>query len=347
MVGYAYSVDADSGYNYITIKSYNSDDLSFVGETSSHQIYRLCRKSGAVEFVNPDKTDVFRDLSYKNINDIYEMLVDAEYKRNYPVVLSWSINASGICEKKKTEDLHTVWPLTPYQLQSENGYINITDSFFNKNPLYLKSSFVCEVINEVACYCGVYTGDMVSVLGDEIFCTFNSAFLVGKIFGDESLCVSALKFLKPPEAKLKKIKTKNIIHTIENKKINLSCDSEFPAMELCLIKNQCIKDVLDAVCSCLEKRCTLEWLVEKLNIIFSDAFDRIYEQKDDFVLYSSGMASSDMNYLAFNELMMTFSFGSFKSELLEIVKTNKTRKHYIKNLNRPKIVYDGILYYDY
>ena len=118
-------------------------------------------------------------------------------------------------------------------------------------------------------------------------------------------------------------------------------------MELCLIKNQCIKDVLDAVCSCLEKRCTLEWLVEKLNIIFSDAFDRIYEQKDDFVLYSSGMASSDMNYLAFNELMMTFSFGSFKSELLEIVKTNKTRKHYIKNLNRPKIVYDGILYYDY
>ena len=347
MVGYAYSCDFKSDYNYIIIKSFDFDDFSFVDESAFHQVYRVCRKTGAVEPANADTSNYPRHLSYNNITSITKILTNEEYSKNYPQVLSWSINPSGICEKKKTEDLHTAWPITPYHLEGQNGYINITKCFFDKNPLYLKSSFVCDVLNEVTFCLGLYMGDGFTVLGDEVFCSFDVAFLMAEILHKESFYQLMQKFFGKTKSQIKRLNPKNILKNLKRPNINLCCSWDFGAKELCLIKKQCIAKVIDNVYCCLKNEFSADDLIKKLNAVFDDSLDKIFEQKYDFALCSGGRPYSDMNYLTFDELMMAFSFGNFKGEISEIIKINKNRKHNLKNINIPLAIYDGMLYFDY
>ena len=159
MVGYAYSADAEQGYNYITIKSYNCDDISFVNRSTPYQIYRVNRQNLSAELLFPEKTDTLRHLSHKNITEIFDKLIRAEYSADYPVCITWAVSVSGICEIKSKEILSSMWPLTPRHLESSIIYINITDILFNSPPLYFKASFAAEVINEAIYCCGIYLGD--------------------------------------------------------------------------------------------------------------------------------------------------------------------------------------------
>jgi len=347
MVGYACSADEVRGYNYIIIKSYDCDDWSFVSDYTPFQTFRVCRRDLSVELLHPEDASAARHLQYRNITDICEMLFRAEYSRDYPVVLYWSLTPSGVCEAKKQEDYVNLWPLCPRHNCADVGYINITDIIFEPNSTILEVSFVSQVINEVAVFAGIHTGEVVTVIGDKLYCSFALSRVIKKLFSDGTLLKLCLKFCRGKDIPGKKIKSRTILKTAKKFGVPATNEHEFASKELCSIKTGCICDILHALVASLKNHSTAKDFIEKIKSAFDKAFLKLDLQKENFVFYSGGRSASDMNYLTFNNLMMTFTFGNFKDEMTDIIKTNRARKHSLKSIEIPNAIYNGKLYFDY
>lgn len=346
MVGYAYSADSELGYNYITIKSYDCDDISFVSDSTSFQLYRINRKDSAVCFVHPAKSDVLRHLSYKNISEIVHLFLRAEYKANYPLKVLWSITPSGVCEIKSKEDYNLLWPLTPYEFDSENGYVNIDKLFFRGSMSFLKSSFVAQVINEVAYCLGIYISDVVAVIGNKLYLSFSMAHILKSLFGYNNLLTYCQSLGIENIKARKRLSRGKIIKLAKNFKVTNSFNCDFSAKELCSIKSECIYDFIMLIGESLGKKESLMQFIKKLRSVFDKAFLKLELQKHDFAFYSGGKSDADINYLSFDDLLMTYSFGSFKKEMADKIKLNRSRNHELKNLEAPKAIYKGRLIFE-
>lgn len=343
MVGFACSSDEYFDYNYILIKVYSCNDHMFIRDSDPCEIYRVNRKLRSSEILYTNKKDGTRYISLAQVLDIVDRLKIEEYKRDYPVLMSWLVNSSGICEVKSVSDSNLSWPVTAYCIERGIDYVNITDFFFDKKPCRLYMSFIEDVINDAMYNCGLYEGDYVKTIGDALFCSFEFAYFLHYYFGINEFWNTACKlnekeFILPTP--------KNINSNIDSFEFITEYTNTFNSQNLCMEKTKALADTLDLIKNCLNRPELAHIFAEELKSVFEKAFGKIGMQKDDFVFYSGGMDIADMKYLTFNELIGVYVFGERKKEFANIIKTNRQRSRTLKTIKEPCAVYNNKLILD-
>lgn len=343
MVGQAYSLDFNLGYEYIVIRAYDCDDLSFVDSLSPYQLYRVRRDNLKVERVLPKSGKTGKRLSLKHITAIKEMIEYWEDANSYPVAISWEITPSGECVCKNTEDIHGAWPVPSWLTAKETAYINITDMCFDSSPGYLDVSFLCEVLNESLYLCGIYNSDMFAVCGNEIFCSLDFASLERKLFSSDTVYsrFSAYGTYRLPKCEAS---IQTVISHICRLEFNHGDYTHGSAEAIVNIKRECIEQICTLISDCLKKCHSFRWLSEHIRLCVARSALKLKDYGTELISITSSSRSTDVNYLFYNELLEAFAFADSMRDISKTIRKNRFRKSKLKGIERPMLIYKGRLY---
>lgn len=343
MVGYAYSADSSSDYEYILIKAYNCEDFSFVNSSIPYCLYKFSRIDRSVIPANSEARHN-SILSYKNLCIIADKLSDEEFKNMYPCIIAWQITISGICNVKSSADMEAVWPLSPMQLRFENPYVDISQLCTNHLFSKLEASFAVSVLNEAVYLCGIYMSDLFTLSGDRIFCSYEFAGIVNSVFGYNGLMSEFSRFEKQ----------KSKMHTISASKLAKNIGSirfENPTHTynyntiLAYIKAECVHSLINYIGKCIGASRTFARLVRGVRCIIAKSFKEVKSFSAELMARGNLKMSTDINYLSFSELMEAFTFADSMRDIQKTVRKNRERSANIKRLSKPVYIYKGKIIY--
>ena len=339
MVGYAYSVDPSAGYGYFLIKCYDCDDISFIYSAVAYTAYRVSREDGRVETIMPSLTGGKR-LRLKNIGEITELVTIAELDFGYPVVLTWAVNPSGICNALQTRELTTYFPV-PISIARKNvSYINITPVLFSKPHSLLDVTFVCKILSEAAYLCGISESEPFAVCGDEVFCSRTFALGIKEFFGFD-IFGEAIGNMAD-SSKIKNRFSKKKIASFINK---LEFCHENSVEDIPAVIRRCTEELVHSVRDFMEGSTNLRRTIRRIGLCLFGAIGDIKSMSTQFLMRSGADSANDINYLTIDQLMNVFAFPVSHTDTRRLIRTNKDRCRRYKTFDKPVCIYEGKLYY--
>ena len=345
MVGFAYSADPSYGYEYIVIKAYNCDDISFINQTMPYQVYRVHRHTGKVTLVIPrDKNEIFHlNLSY--INEITSMLTLNEYEASYPLCLTWSISPSGKCVKRNIEDNLSIWPIPPVMNKNNDAYINITSLCFKSLPSPLELSFVCDIMNNLAYMCSVFQSEAFVVCGSALYISSYMLSLEQKVFKSNTLG-DFYKDVIPIKLPRCRENVRKILSSIKNTDFSSNEYGKDVLMWIVNIKRECISDLMVLIEKCLNNNKSLSWLIRRMKHRVYKSLDILLNLGTELLVRSSLSTAGDIKYLSFEELLCAFSFADSMRDITKTIAKSKLRRRSVKKLTPPALIYKGKFFYN-
>ncbi len=344
MVGYAYSLDHSLGFGYILIKCYDCDDIAFADTSMTYTVYRVRRDDGKVETPLSSSGTHAKRLSLKHIKEITELLTISEFDLDYPVIITWQVTPSGVCNKIHARELDTAFPISVSLIGKESSYINITPVCFNKAPTLLDVTFLTWVLNEAAYLCGIFESEPFAVCGGEIFCSRH--FSVGAkklfefdIFGETLANQTGERRPKCSFAK------KSILSFASSLDFSSSDYSKGDIDAVTRIKRECTQKLIACVKSFLDDGISLNRMLKQIKLCVSRALCDIKLMSVEFLMRSGAASAADINYMTIDQLMMIFAFPISHTDTRRLIRTNKNRFHRYKTFDKPVCIYKGRLYY--
>lgn len=339
MVGYAYSVDPSVGYGYFLIKCYDCDDIAFVDSAMTYTAYRVNRKNGKVEALIQSIPDGKRPR-LKNIREITELITIAELEFNYPVVITWAVNPSGICNALQTRELTTYFPVPASVARKNVSYINITPVIFSKPHSLLDVTFVCKILNESAYLCGIYESEPFAVCGDEIFCLRSFALGVKEFFGFDIFGEAVGNMADSGRVK-GRFSKKKILSSVNK----LEFHHETAGEDIPSVIRRCTEELIHSVGDFADGAIGLRRAFRRVSICIFGAIGDIKSMSTQFLMRSGADWAGDINYLTIEELMNVFAFPISHTDTRRLIRTNKERCRRHKAFDKPVCIYKGKLYY--
>lgn len=343
MVGYAYSIDYTCGYRYVLIKCYDCDDFSFVTDSMPYCIYRVCRTDGKVRLTYTSELYSGKRLSLKHINRIVNLLTLSEYERDYSSEMEWTITPSGICNRGNVRDFYTAFPMSPYIIEKETSYVNITSVCFKSMLSVLDATFICDILNEALYLSDIYESEPFTICGNQIFCSKYVALLAKKIFSADIFNIRILRYIDKARIRHKPSKRK-ILKAIESCSFDNSEYSVYDSKNLVIIKRACMEEVLNILKETILKKQSFLRTIRQLRLCIGRALREIKDMSPTFLLISGAERGSDMNYLTFDYLMKIFNFPMSHTKIRTLIRLNKERTRQVKELIPPMALYKGNFY---
>ncbi len=340
MVGYAYSCDPKPGYDYIIIKGYDADDMSFVTSVTPYFVYRVCRSRGTRLLTYESPAYSGKLPSTENIDKITRLVIIEEYDHDHPVSLEWAITPSDICIKRNSRPLGVLYPMPPSLINKESAYINVTHICFGRAPYILEASFLTDVLNETAFHLGIYSSEPFVLCTNEIFCSRYMCLLVKKIFSSDIFGEKSHRFKgeKLPRRLVSKRKILRRISSLEFPDADYNC---YDNQKLTVIKRQCIKSFADIISASLHHGYSFVRTSRMLTLAFAEAISEIRAMSVEFLARSGAERSTDVNHITFDRLMMLMTFPISHTETRSTIRTNKERIRRLRELTAPGAVYKG------
>lgn len=339
MVGYAYSVDPSMGYGYFLIKCYDCDDISFIGSAAVYTAYRVSREDGSVEALIPSLTGGKR-LRLKNIKEITELVTIAELEFDYPVVLTWAVNPSGICNALQTRELDTYFPV-PISIARKNvSYISITPVLFSKPYSLLDVTFICKILNETAYLCGIFESEPFAVCGGEIFCSCTFAAGIKSLFAYDLFGDSVGNIAENIRVR-KRFSKKKILSSINRLEF---CRGN-PQEDIPAVIRRCTEEIVHTVKDFMEGIIDNRRTLRRVSLCLFGAIGDIKSMSTQFLMRSGADSANDINYLTIEQLMSVMTFPISHTDTRRVIRTNKDRCRRYKAFDKPICICKGKLYY--
>lgn len=340
LVGYVYSFDSERGYNYILIKAYDTDSLEFADEGSDCDLYSVDRSEGSYVYAKPSVLE--HKLTLKQINSIVALVAKDEADDDYPTEIAWEIIPGGNVNRRSAEDAENIRYVPTEVLDTNAGYVNVSDFCFEDSPSELEGSFCVHILRQLCYACGIYADDTFAYFGEGAFCTTDMAHYEKALFGTDILYKRFRDKLPMPKRQSKISKEAILKALSELLKIPMPKGTGAISFMAKTERSAGI-EVAKILKDTLEGSLGMSYLSKEIKDAMKDSYENLCMIHEDFTKVT-GCKKADMKYLSLKELHDIFAFAQKAQDAPKLIAKKRRRRACQNKLAVPTVLYKGKLY---